>query len=74
MPFHHHGEPDPPGILLQQCARRPNLSPITGQLSLTAADCSSQIDVTLPETIAGVGALVTAGVLTAADQATLLAP
>jgi hypothetical protein len=43
-------------------------------LWLLKASGSSQIDVTLPETVNGVGALVTAGVLTAADQATLLAP
>jgi hypothetical protein len=43
-------------------------------LCLLKASGSTLIDVTMPETIAGVGALVTAGVLTAADQATLLAP
>lgn len=43
-------------------------------LWLLKATGSSQIDVTLPETINGVGALVSAGVLTAADQTTLLTP
>jgi hypothetical protein len=37
------------------------------------ASGSATIDVTLPETIAGVEALVTAGVLSSADQAVLLA-
>lgn len=38
------------------------------------ASGSTTIDVTLPETIAGVSALVAAGVLSAEDQAVLLAP
>jgi hypothetical protein len=38
------------------------------------ASGSQTIDVTLPETIDGVTALVAAGVLTADDQAVLLAP
>lgn len=43
-------------------------------LWLMKAMGSASIDVTLPETIAGVAAFVAAGVLDAADQALLLAP
>jgi hypothetical protein len=43
-------------------------------LWLLKAAGSTSIDVTSEETIAGVGALVTAGIITSDDQALLLAP
>lgn len=43
-------------------------------LWLLKASGSTAIDVTLAETVAGVGALVTAGVLTTSEQALLLTP